>query len=102
MLASELNVPPPSGIAPESLRNPKLGITGQGPQGTCLCVYCPINGCGGVYWLQNKVWFLVMPVDPAFFVSSLAANGVTMLDQLQFAHWRAEVLSHSGNRDAPH
>lgn len=101
MVALEVDAPLPSGIALESLHDPKLSITGQGPQGNCLCIYCPINECGGVYWFENKIWFLVSPVEPTFFISSLEANGVTMLDQATFEAWRAEVLSYAGDRDPP-
>ncbi len=99
MTNSILDVPAPLGIAPETVSNPKLSISGTGPAGDCILTYCGANQCGGIYWVARRMWSLWSPIGPVEFVALLETNGVKGKDTKQLTEWHKNVLTF---RDLPH
>jgi len=93
------DAPTPLGIAQETIADPRMSIARTGPSGDCVATYCGINQCGGIYWIDRRMWSLWSPIGPVEFVALLETHGVKPKDTSQLAEWHQAVLTSTPKAD---
>lgn len=88
----------PRAPAMETLEHPARLISGEGPHGAVLVVYCPVNHCGGVYVLASEMWAFYVPISLPDFLASLHSRGIRLPEGADLETWLDAV---SGRPD-PH
>lgn len=87
-----LPVQQPLAPHPDTLTSGQCVISASAPAGPVLVVYCPRHRCGGVYFVDEEVWALYVPMPLAEFVRTLERRRI-VVDPDARENWLLAVSS---------
>ncbi|HEX6996163.1 MAG TPA: hypothetical protein VF339_18685 [Gammaproteobacteria bacterium] len=76
----------------ETLTRGDRMISASSPNGQVLVAYCPRNHCGGVYFIDQELWALYVPMPLAEFVRTLERRRI-VVDSDARENWLLAVSS---------